>query len=255
MQDMLYSQAADVTYCNQQHPRWWFYNDKAEDFLRSPNSTICTAEHKTAISSSHNIAIDSIRFLQDEMNRIGSLSWQKVRDTRPVLYITSFPSDRRPQRQRPPPISIEGSRVPPVTTAPEKPVLKSMLSQFFNELRPLVPQTWQPWFKCFDELSIDVQLDVLESLPRPLPPMVSPVDQRLCIIVGLDDAYSQGTHDLVTRFLRIVEQLLITDERGKILFMSLAPLNIKSMLKGESSVMNLKKDHQLSFISTPNEGL
>ncbi|KAI1441630.1 hypothetical protein F5Y02DRAFT_290861 [Annulohypoxylon stygium] len=249
-QSNLYSQAADVTYSNPQHPRWWFHNDKAEDFLRSPNSTICIAEDERAATLSRKIARDSIRFLRDEINKVRSSSWKEVRDMRPVLYIASCPSNRW-HRRRPspsPPTSDEGreDRVVPLRRPPpppKKPVLKYMINQLFHALRPLVPRTWQPWFPSFDELSIDDQLDVLESLPRPLPPMVSPVDQRLCIIVGLDDAYSQETHDLVERFLRIIEQLFITDRRGKILFMCLAPLDIKSMLKGESCVMNLKEKY------------
>ncbi|KAI1207394.1 uncharacterized protein F4807DRAFT_176321 [Annulohypoxylon truncatum] len=243
-QEEVYSNAADINFRNPENPKWWFYNDKTEDFLRSPNSAIGAVEDEKGDEMALNIAVDSIRFLRDELNKYQSLTWQDVRNTRPVLFVTSDP-DRRQRRYNiidhyPPPLNLNRVRSNNAEGNLKGAILNSMINQFFYGLRPLIPQNWQPWFSRFDMLSIDDQLDVLESLPRPLPPMLSPVDQRLCILVGLDDAYSQYTHGQVTRFLRIIEQSFIADGRGKILLICVTPFNIIDMLKDESCVIKLK---------------
>ncbi|KAI0880992.1 uncharacterized protein GGS22DRAFT_197288 [Annulohypoxylon maeteangense] len=232
----IYSNAADINFRNPENPRWWFYNDKAEDFLTGPNSAISAVHDRKAREKGRNIAIDSIRFFRDEIKKYRSLTWQDVRDTRPVIFVASDSNHHRYRCiSRTAPFNIE--------IDPQKRILHCMICQFFFEMRPLIPRNWQPWFARFDRLSIGDQLDVLASIPYPISPMASPVDQRLCIIVGLDDAYSQYTHGEVTRFLRIIEQFFIAGGRGKILLMHYAPFDMTGMLKGESNVTNLKKGY------------
>ncbi|KAI1452961.1 hypothetical protein F4805DRAFT_462245 [Annulohypoxylon moriforme] len=233
-QKIIYSAASDINFRNSENPKWWFYNDNAEDFLTSPSSAISAVEDKQAFIRGCNIAIDSIRFLRDEIKKYRSLTWQDVRDTRPVFFIASDLGHRRGRY-----LSYSGPLK--VEISPQKAILQSMTTQLFQELRSLIPRNWQPWFTRFDTLSISDQLDVLESLPRPLPPMVSPVDQRLCIVVGLDDVYNREMHNYVKRFLRIIEQLFIADGRGKILLMFRTPFDLAGMLEVKSCVINLKK--------------
>ncbi|KAI2464510.1 hypothetical protein F4781DRAFT_69755 [Annulohypoxylon bovei var. microspora] len=230
-QELVYTDAADILFRNPEAPAWWFDNDAAEAFLKTKDPATNFVLDKNAHKHARNIAVDVVRYNRDELKKSLCASWKDVRETRPVMFVASRPQANTHRL---------GPWVPTGTDLD----LSYMLKQFFAELRPLIAPTWQPWVPYFSFQPVEDQLSLLESIPRPIPLMEAPTNLRLCIVAGLEDAYSEDTHDNVKRFVRILEQFFLADRRGKLLFLCRNTFDIKGMLHSDESVVDFKSGYE-----------
>ncbi|KAI2622651.1 hypothetical protein GGS26DRAFT_600672 [Hypomontagnella submonticulosa] len=220
----IYGCAAKVKHENPECPSGWFANENSDNFLQTPGSIISLISDDGDFKAASYIAIDILRYIKDQVKPMG-YSWRDIRDAIPVFFaaprvgptqlVMHYEQDRNQ--------SVD--------------ILRSIMTSFFYEIAPFVASNWTPWIVAFSELMLEDKLQVLESLPELGINHDIPINQRICIIAGLDIAYSEETHGVVKRFLRVVERMFVTNGMGKVLLVCRSPLAVTSLVEDASRVV------------------
>ncbi|KAI1105401.1 hypothetical protein F4804DRAFT_331311 [Jackrogersella minutella] len=213
-QEDIYQEALDPSLLIRDRVNWedgysfqWWQEDSEEDmFLRSDYSVVGVVGDENVEQSVRYIALDALRFLREHWSSTRGYTWQDVRDAKPVLLVNPYADFNLSQEM----LSSLGTVEPPNP-------LSALLSSFWYGVYPVIPPSWQSWNECFDGLSIDDKLTVLESL-QPLVSHPNFPAKHLCVISGVDAACAQDSYDQVERFVKVVEKLFITSKKGKVLF-------------------------------------
>ncbi|KAI1406336.1 hypothetical protein F4819DRAFT_243735 [Hypoxylon fuscum] len=235
----VYLAAADVDYMLGDVPDFWANGDDVK-FLKDTKPVMGIVQYKRPYKGAYRIACDSILWYFDDLRR-NARSYQEVHEAKPVIFVAP--------EVRPCPLwtPAESKAIIPLHQASPTGALKAIIDKFYEEALPVIVPSWRCWQRRFPALSLDNKLSILESIPNimPVDGRVK-VDQRLCIIVGMEYAISKETRDHAKRFVRFLEKHFIKTGGGKILFFVDTPFDLSDMLDDESCVVHLSEDEESS---------
>ncbi|XXH01128.1 phospholipid:diacylglycerol acyltransferase [Hypoxylon texense] len=220
----VYIAANDIDYLLLDCPGFW-KNGGDQEFLTSTNPVIGVATCET-FKEAYRVGMDSVNHYWKQMKST-YIQPPRERQTRQLEY-REFWLDVKPVIFAAPPElprSTESFR----KLLPEQ-QLKSILISFYEQLQPIVAPDWQPWRTIFPTLPADEMLTILERIPKSSGEQLVEVKQRLYIIVGLETAYSEETHDDVQRFLRFLARNIFWDKPGKVLLLCQSPFDAEGIL-------------------------
>ncbi|KAI1080094.1 hypothetical protein F5B20DRAFT_540755 [Whalleya microplaca] len=230
----IYVAAGDVDYGIYESPDWDF--EKAIHWLDGSKSEISAVHHEKAYTAAYKIAREAIERQRRDVNP----SWRQrhIREEgQPVLLIA-----------------------PKANAQSSDEAFYSLMESLFEQLWPIVePSHWREicskvdlnlkyYFdplKC-DSDTVGTYWCALEKLlavgvksPKPW------VKHHLCVVADIDHAGSEEVNadgqevSAVKRFIEILENMFVTPDKGRLLFVTSKPYNITAMVENKERVVNL----------------
>ncbi|KAI1486488.1 hypothetical protein F5X96DRAFT_654780 [Biscogniauxia mediterranea] len=219
----VYRAARDSSYQMLQQP-WWDLegnSDKVSQFVKHPTTRIGTIQAPTA---------------RDAYRAAYCLAQDIIREYEPSILIDSSAESARPvilvapsTRDHPRPESLLDSLAESLT---------KQLSPFVapEDHRRLGCDVSDPsWLSDSTQDRLDV-LTNLRGLVRPAPDMIK---KRLCLVVDMDSADSEGTRKNATQVVRVLERLFVESGIADVLFFTSRAYELDRVLEKPDRAVQL----------------
>ncbi|KAI6088233.1 hypothetical protein F4821DRAFT_277255 [Hypoxylon rubiginosum] len=223
----IYCAATDVDYLLMANPKFW-ENGGDEKFLSSTNAEIGVVSNST-YKEAYQVGMDSIGYYWKEL---------KTRYVQPPGEKYARPLDYREFRNDIKPVIFVAPPPPKPGSFSAEQHLWSILCSFYDEIQPIFAPDWRYWGSVFPTLSTEHMLMMLDNLMKlELKNEILEVERRVFIIVGLEKAYCEETHDAIKEFLEFLELRFIRFGSNKVLLFCETPFNAKDLLGHHASVV------------------